>query len=214
MLIAHSISTSHATTARDIEIAARETGYCVTVEQCDRFEKVQFLKHSPVLDVEGFYKPLLNLGVILRLTGRCKRDLPASKGQSIEHRARQFQQGLLRGSMPRVNHPLASAMRSAAGLEPITTDKHKPLTDPKILDQLGYTYQHEGDSDIHTFDEEIFERYRNSTDPEAGITDHEIAELIELYAHAGTGDMVSCAAADKILHLDYGLRCPNGIAST
>jgi hypothetical protein len=213
LLIAYSISESKATTKKGIELAARQTGYCVTVETCQFFEQVQFLKHSPARDIDGIYRPLLNLGVLLRLSGRCKRDLPPARGKSLEERALLFQRGLIRGAMPRVNHPMATAMRTAVGLPPTTTHTNT-LPDPHVTAHLGYMYQHEQDSDLYTFGLSIFDRYRDFATPANGITDGEIMELIDILQSASTGDMFSCKAADRILAMDYGLRCPNGRRST
>jgi len=200
LIIGHAISASEATTATDIELAATAAGYVITVEIAENFEEVQFLKHSPVKDVKGDYRPLLNLGVTLRLSGRCHRDLPADKHKTLEERAINFQQGLLKGALPRVNHPLASVMRACAGLNP----EVDPRTPPDAItphNHLGHAYQHEHDSEVHTFDREIFKRYK--------LTDGETNELLFLLSQAGYGHMYSCSGAHKILNLDYGLNCPN-----
>lgn len=202
LLIGHAISTSGATTMEGIEEAANATGYAVTVEVANSFEEVQFLKHSPALDIAGVYRPLLNLGVSLRLSGRCHRDLPADKGATLEQRAIRFQQGLLRGALPRVNHPLAAAMRTCAGL-PATIEPSSPSTaspsDPTL--NLGFSYRHESQSDVYTFDNSIFKRY--------DLTDTQIEELLTLLRQASYGHMYSCSGAHKILDKDYGLGCPD-----
>jgi hypothetical protein len=204
LLIGHAISLSGATTKKDIEMAANATGYVVTVEMAHHFEQVQFLKHSPAMDTKGVYRPLLNLGVALRLSGRCHRDLPAAKGHTLQRRAEDFQKALLSGALPRVNHPMASAMRTAADLPPIMDEQR---TAPSTTLGFGHSYLHEDDSPLHEFDNSIFKRYNLSTS--------QIDELLFLLSRSKYGYMYSCSGADEILRLDYGLRCPDrALAST
>lgn len=74
--------------------AVAECGYDVTMEKCERPEDIQFLKNSPILTTSDEYRPMLNLGVLLRATGICRGDLPG-RGD-INQRAAYFQQQLLK----------------------------------------------------------------------------------------------------------------------
>lgn len=115
ILIAHSISNSTITCAVDVIKAAARTGYIVTCEDCDDWHKLQFLKHSPVRCSDGVVRPLLNIGVLLRLSGRCKGDLPGSKKTPLEVRAKTFQASLLRGAYPKASFTLIDRMKANAG---------------------------------------------------------------------------------------------------
>ena len=78
--------------------AAARVGYLIDLELCTVKGDIQFLKHSPVYDTEGRLRPLLNPGVLLRLSGQCKGDLP---GQGdLRQRAIDFQHTLLKGIYP------------------------------------------------------------------------------------------------------------------
>lgn len=60
------------------ELSAADAGYICHLQVCTRFEDLQFLKHSPVVDLDGRYVPTMNLGVYLRGFGTFYGDLPAT----------------------------------------------------------------------------------------------------------------------------------------
>lgn len=178
--------------------AAFEVGYIVTCQRCVTYSDIQFLKHSPVYDTMGRLQPLLNLGVLLRLSGVCDRDLPGHG--CIKERARIFQSELLRGVYPNVGFELIDRMRmSVLGKEP--SPSHLKWVQHTLRPSLEYKVCAQSDDETFRVDmEEIYARYPD-------ITNACGAELIEDLGSATYGTVVACEAASHILKKDYGLTC-------
>lgn len=175
--------------AAGIVAAAAKAGYLLSVEHCPIIEDIQFLKNSPVYDVEGVMRPLLNLGVMLRASGTCKGDLPG-KGD-LELRARQFQSAILHGMYPRCSFPLLDAMKSAVGCEPSVESTRRVTAETQ--------YKVENDDTYPLFSVStaaVYKRYR--------LTPLAQAELAE-FSSLSTGYHLSSTAVDLILGKDYGL---------
>lgn len=169
---------------------AARAGYVVTGHEqpLSHPEELQFLKHSPILDTEGVYRPLLNLGVLLRASGVCLGDLPG-KGD-LQVRAGRFQAGLLRGAYPKANFTLLDNMRAACPF-----DDYFPCTyfERKVVDRADYP-------SFRVTDDSIARRY--------DLTPGEILELNETFGLAtGFGFVFNGPSVSKILALDYGLTC-------
>lgn len=171
----------------DIALAARVAGYVVTGGETPlpHPEQLQFLKHSPMLDKDGVYRPVLNFGVMLRCSGRTHGDLPG-RGP-IEPRAWAFQRGLLRGAYPRTSFEALRAMQAAAGTGEIL---HTGQFDHKVVDNPDYP-----SVDINT--QSFCRRYNMS------IEDHK--EMCVLLRSSSYGTQVSSPVFSTILSLDYGL---------
>lgn len=164
--------------------AAERCGYMVSIEACEKPEDIQFLKNSPVFDIEGKMRPLLNIGVLLRASGVCKGDLPG-RGDILE-RATNFQRSLLQGAYPRVRAPFIDGMKDAVSTGIVTAVK-----------DFEYKVEHDATYPAFTVtNAALFRRY--------SLSDQEITELQEstgygvTYHHCLTG-------AGRILSLDYGL---------
>lgn len=169
----------------DIERAALSVGYILTgTRRLERIEDIQFLKHSPVLDTNGRYQPMLNLGVLLRASCTCQGDLPGS-GPIID-RASAFQRGLLQGAYPHTKFRVIDAMRKAVGQGPVTL---YDWTDKIVVNPDFNTYTAQ--------DSSIYARYR--------LTPIEIAELEMDFASMPIFYEYSGSSIDKILTVDYGL---------
>lgn len=56
-------------------LAAEDVGYIVKCKECVEPEDLQFLKHSPVISVDGSYIPIVNLGTFYRGFGSVHGDL-------------------------------------------------------------------------------------------------------------------------------------------
>jgi hypothetical protein len=192
--IAQSLHNTRAATEDAIINAATEVGYVVTVDHCRQIEDLQFLKSSPVLDVTGAYRPLLNIGVLLRAFGTCKGELPG-KGPPNQEKCDAFQKGLLQGLYPHASFP--------------------------FLDKLKAHYAHAGDTqasfqefahkctDTHAVftDEAVFKRYAvTRAGVEYPLGDDSLAGLEEL-CHIPFGCEHASDGADAVLLKDYGLRC-------
>jgi len=177
---------------RQLIRAAERVGYKITIECCRTEGEIQFLKNSPVRDTTGKRRALLNIGVLLRLTGVCHGDLPG-RGP-LEDRARNFQANLLRGAYPRAHFTLIDAMKRSAGEVSNDLDMDKLLKG-----KLKYKVVADEDDEEFMVDSfEICKRY--------GMGLGVYQELEDLLGGAGFGEVVSCEAADIILNADYQLR--------
>lgn len=183
---------------RMIRDAYYRAGFLVSIEHCDDFHKLQFLKMSPVIDTQKRLRALLNPGVLMRASGVCRGDLPG-RGPLIK-RAEAFQQSLLTGMYSRVNFNLIAAMRDRV--------KHAKPT-KKITDTINNLLLHKAHHDDEQFevsDTEVYARYE--------LSDAEIAELNHCGRNAGYGTRIHSKAAAKIIKADYGYghkKTPEGI---
>lgn len=180
-----------------IQSAAADVGYYLTVDECEILEDVQFLKHSPVLDTAGAWRPLLNPGVILRFSGVCQGDLPGNSKHSLEERGKAFQASLITGAAKFASYPLVDNMkRSAAG----ANRKLKSLTDKVV----AKSFQHKITTEVREvrtfYANDVYRRYR--------LQESEIASLDDVFGNASFGEFYCGSGAAKILELDYdGLSC-------
>ena len=175
-------------TLERILLAATNVGYILKGEECQRVQDLQFLKHSPVLDLQGRLRPLLNLGVLLRMSGTCHGDLPG-KGP-LQERAEAFQQALLQGAYPRAHFPMVDLMRHDVEVSEEMSDE--------VAFRLRYKVQHQ-DLDAHWYADSrsVNLRYR--------LDQYEAMWLEDVFAHGGYRDFYAHPALDKILQKDYGL---------
>jgi hypothetical protein len=180
-------------TREDIMRRAQHAGYFVTCQNCEVFEDVQFLKHSPVED-NGIWQPVLNLGVLLRASGQCHGDLPGRKTTPLMERARQFQAALLQGMYPRLKTPFIDNMKAAVA----------GTTSEEALLRVERTIEHkvvDAGEIISVSTRSLFRRYR--------LDQVEILDILE-FAHSPVGYHYCSSGVDKILRKDYEL----GIAAT
>jgi hypothetical protein len=190
--IAKQIADDCALTDDTVAAAAAKVGYIVTCVDAAIPEKLQFLKHSPALDINGNWQPLLNLGVLLRLSGSCRFDLPG-RGP-LEPRARAFQAALLQGAYPRSNFPLITNMKRACGAH------STPECDVAVSKLFEYKTTHELDDPILTFNSaDVYRRY----DLDLG----QQSMLDDVFGCSSYGDHHSSDAASLVLQLDYGFKC-------
>ena len=198
IFIALSIAQKGANTVDQIISAAADAGYIVTVDVCHTFEQVQFLKHSPCLDKAGVWRPVLNLGVLLRLTGVAKFDLPG-RGD-LKPRAAAFQAALLQGAYPRSHFPLIDAMRKRVEVDVPRkiSEKMKSHIDAKVSQKLAYKTM-DADLTCYFSSADVYRRYQ--------LTEFEMNELDTEFATHGFGYFHSSTGASKILSLDYSLKC-------
>lgn len=172
--------------AAAIENACLEAGYVVTLEVCEEIEDIQFLKYSPTLDEGGRYRPLLNLGTVLRTSGVCRGDLPG-RGD-LNDRALEFQNGLMNGISPGSSYALLDVLRRRCG-HVVARDEVKRVVESLLYNKTAGVSA--------TFpDESMIKRYR--------LTLGEWQELVGMFEEAGPGDEVYVDAADKIMRKDYG----------
>lgn len=173
-----------------IDSAAR-AGYIVTCETCPSYHSLQFLKHSPVYDTNGRLRAVLNLGVLLRLSGTCKGDLPGSG--DIKLRAQAFQKALLQGAYPYTSFTLIDRMKLQVEHARVTA-QFENVIESMLEYKVGFK-----ESDRIRFtvdDEELYKRY--------SLTALEQAELYT-FGELGFGHNYCDSACKKILQADYGL---------
>lgn len=171
--------------------AAAKAGYIITVDECTIPEDLQFLKHSPVLraDATG-YAPLLNLGVILRLSGTCKGDLPG-RGD-LEARAAAFQGALIHGVSTHARYQFIDNMRRQYPAPTAST----PLA-TAVSNNLSDSYIETNNTEVVAFDNaSLFERYR--------LTVTDIEEILG-FSNGRIGYTYGGSALSKVLTKDYGL---------
>lgn len=170
-------------------VSAAKCGYIITMQECERPEDLQFLKHSPILTAGGEYQPLINLGVVLRLSGVCKGDLPG-KGD-ISERARAFQQALLNGVAPGASFTVLDNMRHIV--------RGPESAECQRVCEKEDEYKLRASAAQRFDDHSLYARYR--------LTLVDVDELLE-FSKAPLGSICRSAALDKIMNCDYGLRVP------
>lgn len=180
--------------------AAEAVGYGITTQQCIDYSHIQFLKHSPVFDSTGRLHPILNLGVLLRISGVCVRDLPGRGSVSV--RAAQFQSALLRGAYPRTSFPMLDSMKAACTSPEVTDQRQKGQIARLIADVTNYKQDSDPSDECFTVtSDEVFRRYVHL------CYNHDFDELLQDVARSAFGDVISSPAASAILSMDYGLTC-------
>ena len=194
ILIGHSIITSKANSSDEIIAAARAVGYLVTLERCEMPEDIQFLKHSPVLDTTGVYRPVLNIGVLFRSMGTARGDVPGRRTTPLRERFAAFEYALYRGMYPRSHFPFIDVRKSK-----LKHDLRKVDLQATEVVKRQLEYKVGQCEERHFLAADVYRRYRLSHD-EICILDEEIAHMPFDTFHA-------CSAANKVLAKDYGLSC-------
>lgn len=189
------ISALPAITVGSLEAACQTAGYIMTVTPHQKFQKVQFLKHSPVLDQDGVWQPALNLGVLLRAAGHVKGDLPG-KGD-LEARALAQHAAQLRCSYPNSHFPLIETARArfpSFNPENMRLARASAKSDP------------DGWPHLHFTDEAILERY--------DLTPSDAPGVRLFFEHATFENVVSTPDLSHILTIDYGMTSNNLLTPT
>ena len=173
-----------------INAAARRAGYLLsgtTPLGCP--EELQFLKNSPVLDVTGVYRPMLNFGVLLRAMGTCHGDLPG-RGE-LKPRAEAFSRGLLRGCYPFTSSDLTDAMWDTLGSGSEVLDRH-------TVESLAFKVEAASGYPTYRVDPLSFaRRYK--------LDAVDYTELLETVCRLRFGEHYSGPCVNAILDVDYGL---------
>lgn len=194
IMIAVAISEADIQSEADIHKASQEAGYSVTIDIAEEFEDMTFLKHSPVRDTSGDWQPVLNVGVLLRMSGVCKGDLPGSG--PLAPRAIAFQRALLQGAYPRSSFPLVDNMKSMVAGSNAVLDK---LMTKPIHSLLEYKIGEAAEQTHHFHPEDLYRRYR--------LQIWEMDVLDETFGHATFGQEYASPTVSAIMKRDYGLEC-------
>jgi hypothetical protein len=189
--ICHSIVNSEIECVEDIVAAAARAGYIVTCEDCSDIHKIQFLKHSPVYDTTGRLRAMMNPGVLFRLMGTCKGDLPGSRHESLRLRGERFQAGLLQGAYPRVSAPFIDRLKQNVA-HAVPCKRSNEIVAKEML------YRTDAHAEAYSVtSSEMWERY--------SLTPLQICELEEGLGSCKYGDHYRSSATEEVLLLDYGL---------
>lgn len=169
--------------------AAARVGYILT--GCTPLKSphhLQFLKHSPVQDRDGVWRPMLNLGVLLRASMTCEGDFPG-RGP-LKARVEAFQRGLLQGSYPYCRFEILDLMKQAVGEgDVMEVDlRHKVVRN----DAYPTFWIDEG---------ELVKRY--------GLDGLEYAGLLD-FGRLKAYEEIHNEGVSKVLQLDYGLATTEG----
>jgi len=190
MCIGLSVASHQAKTVDEIRVAAADIGYVLTIVERHDFESVQFLKHSPVEDVNGVYQPALNMGVFLRAAGIVVSDLPGRQTVPIVERARAQHAALLSCCWPNTTFPLLARAREKFG--PPTLDAIRSI------EKSHYRFSERGTWPRLEFtDDSILRRYL-PVRPQSDLYDFFCGATFHRY---------SGPTLDAILYKDYSLRC-------
>lgn len=183
---------------QSIVLAAERAGYIVTGEEpLDDWHDLQFLKHSPMLDISGEVCAVLNFGVLVRASGTCKGDLPG-RG-NLRERGELFQRGLVNSAYPRLSTPLVNAMRSGLPPAPVTNFINV-LSDDfsfKVVTRLDLPV-----CVVSTF--EFTRRYRHLSQDDD--------ELLRVLTNMEYGREYGSVYLGHILTVDYQLGCTESLA--
>jgi hypothetical protein len=176
-------------TPETIHRAATRLGYILTVEECITYHDIMFLKHFPARDVSGHIQPVLGLGVIARMSGTCKGDLPG-RGP-LQPRARSFQKSLLQGAVPYTHYTIIDRMKAKVA---DADDINLSLADLNLFYKVNF----DDDDKIHIKiqDSEIYQRYH--------LTPYHVQQMMD-FANCGFEEFVSNDALGLILDKDYSL---------
>jgi len=158
-------------------------GWLCTIQTCEYFEDLQFLKNSPVHTVDGEVETMLNLGVILRALGQKSGDLMHPK-LTFGQQSVLFNSALTKGFVHAGTHCVTKTLRSKyqADVEAIHTNATIRITGSDVGEIADYS---------------ICRRYR--------ITQSQLDDLVSTIETAGPGDTINDIAARAMLKLDYGL---------
>jgi hypothetical protein len=178
---------ARASTREEIMLAAEDSGYTITAERCDFPEDLQFLKHSPSMNGNSA-TAVLNAGVILRASGKCKEDVPGRKTELFRLRAERQQRNSQACYAKIPQHDILRAMYRGPGV----ADSQESWLLASVVADYADAVDTPWIESSH-----FLKRYRLSPSEWAG--------LVTCLSVAGFGDVIRCSAGDKILGKDYGM---------
>lgn len=188
ILSTYSCADDSQTVRANVQARLDDCGWTCTIEWCDVYEQLQFLKCSPCYTVCGEVRAVLNLGVILRAMGQKTRDLPG-RG-SLAARIHAFMCGWVAGLRHVGLHPLLETLQ---GMYPPTGQKFFNSNAIERLESGGVANPR---LDVSS----LMRRY--------GATPFHLEELCSALTFT-KGECVGICTdlTNKILMLDYGLCC-------
>lgn len=189
LLIGTKLISFGAKCVRDVVNTAALVGYNVTADVCEKYQQLQFLKHSP--NAAG--EPWLNLGVIMRTCGVSRGHIPGRR-LTLREKSYQFMasitDGLCWAGDSHFYRCMAEKYTSVERSHPTSVFAHS--TWRQAVNESTPT-----NVPIVSLDD-VCARY--------GITESQYLELVQLFKEADFGDLIRCDASDIILEKDYGYK--------
>jgi len=174
---------------RQYVLAAQDAGYLVKIQECDRPEKLQFLKHWCTY-VDGELEVCMGLGVDLRGFGMYKGDLPG-RGSYLD-RARQYVSDVVVGRRNWGSHILRDSFEKF-----VVRERKVRMTGVVYANLLmADKAKSVGGAGVYIPIESLVARY--------DVPGYEILELCELIGSAQFGDLITHPAATAFYNIDYG----------
>jgi len=176
-----------------MKLAAFAHGHDISVEGCDVFEKVQFVKRSPVMLVDGSWSFMTNLGCRYRSLGTCDGDLTHItlgvtvqewQGMTWKERGERLVGNVVQSW---INEP-ANALDDAF--------RHRFKGSKNHQEAVGYEYEG-GGSSLAADPASIERRYPGWLDRAADVSQR----IVEV----GLFDEIVDPLFATIMHVDYGL---------
>lgn len=187
-----------------IQVSAMRVGYYVTYTEANHPSELQFLKHSPMMNDEGEWVPMLNIGVLFRSSGTWKGDVPGRKVNSPSVRGFTAQRLLLQGMYPAIKTPLVQAMKEQVAaytgsfIPQDYIDKHLPYNRDDCT-QMPRSRKREGARSMVIPNSSLAARY--------GIPEVYLHELIEYISKTTPDHQYATPFVGRVLEVDYGLGC-------
>jgi len=171
---------------RELLVPAGEAvGYIIKIVECNHPEDIQFLKHSPHLNDEGSYEPIINLAVFFRGFGTFVGELPGSGKKSYARRAQDYINDVIIGRRNWGNHAINDAFQSL-----VTSDVKCSLANRiEHVKSIGDCFGRVSLSSIAT-------RY------DCHVS--ELEELCNCIRESGVGSIVNLEVVTKMYRKDYG----------
>jgi len=196
----------------DLMKAVENCGYIVTTGEdvSEHVSQHEFLKHSPVLTVDGVHEPMIHLGPYFRRFGMSTvGDFPGPESMSIKDRAYAHEYAIINGMFGDginfgVSNPFLDCLRRKFNIGGISV-KHKKRLDAIVSEFTQYKVDTERWL-IRVTDEELFRRYFVSSELNGdAITMLDVRDLYHEVENLKYGKNIVSVVLDEVLRKDYGL---------
>jgi len=209
-LIAYSLQqlldAGHTMSIALVTLASFRVGFRVSYQKVEKLGDAQFLKQSPFL-LEGKLCHSLNLGVILRFSGRTKGDMPdiPYPEYAVTKRAKAaYLQTLLTYGFFKYNRYGPVQTRLCPFFEEVNKSEKKHA---KVLDEYGHRILREQiESFSNPTDRPILYHTTESFYSRYNLALTDIAEFESLLEGLDFGLTIWCKLVDIVLKADYGLK--------
>jgi hypothetical protein len=166
-------------------------GYLADITKCELFEDIQFLKHSPVMDNDGIWRAVINIGPMFRALGSCKGILTTSQS-TFRQAADGFHNGVLQGFTARYKCPFYAKLRRREGSGKVYGANFR-----SGVSEVQEKYSSRGEQ-IEFTTENLFRRYVRD-DMHLVHELEEFLQAVDLHGSYIVSDLV-----DTVLLKDYG----------